>query len=477
MAEPIPGGFQAPMEEKEKTLQAIEITKDKVIVMGVEVSRNPEPGPRTPNAEKFKDFVLDEFSLDLLQKIAKTVYLNQPMLLEGGAAIGKSHTIEYLAYLANQEVYRMSLNGQTDTTDLIGKWIPRTEEYCRKIEEIIVHPEKCQNSRSRELIQSKQIKASQEAQEEAKTKGQTAPIYFGFSKEEMMAIANLEGIDVSESDWIWQDGEMPREIENGAWTVLDEANTCEPQVLVRLNAILERGGELVLQENGGKVVKPKNPNKTHRMFITANPPGGRYRGRVPFSAEWISRLNYQNIGELPKETAKFRAKLKAGCSLKLEIEKLKDNFIQPEGIPEDLTLAEVFGNDWASDFCDKYIEAFYTIREMVTKDEIGRDQEQKFDFDQRDWIRFEEYVKKFAETGKINQVIEDAVGYSILGKIKNPNDKTKVRQIILDLIKVNEPEIKKELSQQSRAKELNRVKIDLLSIGIPEEHKKLLMEL
>lgn len=477
MAEPIPGGFQAPIEEKEKTLQAIEISKDKVIVMGVEIPRNPEPCPRTPNAEKFKDFVLDEFSLDLLQKIAKSVYLDQPMLLEGGAAIGKSHTIEYLAYLSNQEVYRMSLNGQTDTTDLIGKWIPRTEGYRKKIEEIIAHPEKCQNSRAKEFIESKQIKVSQEAQEDAKAKGQTAPIYFSFSKEDMMTIAVMEDIEVAESDWIWQNGEMPKEIENGAWTVLDEANTCEPQVLVRLNAILERGGELVLQENGGKVVKPRNPHKTHRTFITANPPGGKYRGRVPFSAEWISRLNYQNIGELPIDAAKFRAKLKAGCSVKLEIEKIKENFVQPEGISEELKLAEVFGNEWASDFCEKYIEAFYKIKEMVAKDEIGRDQEQKFDFDQRDWIRFEEYVRKFAETGKMEKVIKDAVEYSILGKIKNPDDKVKVKQIVLDLIKIAEPTVNKELSKHSKEKALKRIKIDILAMGIPEEHKKLLMEL
>ncbi|MFZ8847762.1 MAG: hypothetical protein ACO2O4_00750, partial [Minisyncoccia bacterium] len=46
--------FKAPIEKKRKP---IEIKKDKVIVMGVELPRNPEPGPRTPPAEKFKDFV------------------------------------------------------------------------------------------------------------------------------------------------------------------------------------------------------------------------------------------------------------------------------------------------------------------------------------------------------------------------------------------------------------------------------------
>jgi len=123
-----PPKFEAPIEEeKEKKLTPVEVKKDKVIVMGIEIPRNLESGPRTPKAEKFRNFVEDEFSLDLLQKIAKGVVLNVPTLLEGEQAIGKSYTIEYLAFLANKEVYRMSLNGQTDTTDLIGKWVPRSK--------------------------------------------------------------------------------------------------------------------------------------------------------------------------------------------------------------------------------------------------------------------------------------------------------------------------------------------------------------
>jgi midasin len=286
--------FKAPIEKKRRP---IEIKKDKVIVMGVELPRNPEPGPRTPPAEKFKDFVEDEFSLKLLQIIAKSVYLGQPLLLEGEAAIGKSSAIEYLAYLTNNEVYRMSLNGQTDTTDLIGKWVPRSENWRQKIEELYRHPEKCKNPEARRMLESIKVQPS----EKEEIAPERAEAKVGLTKEEMQRIAELEGIPISEADWVWQDGELPRQIENGAWTVLDEVNTCEPQILVRLNALLEKGGQLVLHENGDKIPKPKDPNKKPMLFATCNPPGGRYRGRIPLSAEWISRWNYQNVGELPLE--------------------------------------------------------------------------------------------------------------------------------------------------------------------------------
>jgi len=466
--------FEAPIEKKGK-IKPIEVLKDKVIVMGVELRRNPEPGPRTPKAEKFKDFVEDEFSLDLLQKIAKAIYLEQPLLLEGEAAIGKSYSIEYLAYLTNNEIYRMSLNGQTDTTDLIGKWVPRSEDWRKKIEELIKHPERCKNPEARKMLESVKIQPSKEKEEIAPEKFEEQP-KIGLTKEEMQRIAELEGIPVSEADWVWQDGELPRQIENGAWTVLDEVNTCEPQILVRLNALLEKGGQLVLHENADKIPKPKDPNKKPMLFATCNPPGGRYRGRVPLSAEWISRWNYQNIGELPKETAMFREKKKHGVKVELPEEKIKEKFVAPEPIEEGLKLADVFDEGWVSDFCEKYITAFYKIREMLNKGEIGQTQEQKFDYDQRDWDRFGEYIRKFREPGNMKKVIEDAVEYCILGKIKDPTEREKVRSVVLGLIKVSEP--KEQIPKEKRAQEryLNNLKADILDLGIPPEHEKIIME-
>ena len=299
-----PQRFGAPIEEEK--IKSIEIKKDKVVVMGVEIPRNPEPGPRTPRQEKFKDFIEDEFSLDLLQKVAKGVYLDTPTMLEGEAAVGKSFTIEYLAFLANQEVYRMSLNGQTDTTDLIGKWVPRSEDWREKIEDLYKHPEKCKNPEARKIIESFRIKPSPDKEEIAPEKFKDQP-KIGLTKEEAQRIAKSEGMSISEADWIWQDGELPRQIESGAWTVLDEVNTCEPQILVRLNAVLEKNGQLALHEDGDRIPKSKDPNKKHMLFVTCNPPGGKYRGRVPLSAEWISRWNYQNVGEMPLEAAIFRA--------------------------------------------------------------------------------------------------------------------------------------------------------------------------
>jgi len=468
-----PQRFGAPIEEEK--IKSIEIKKDKVVVMGVEIPRNPEPGPRTPRQEKFKDFIEDEFSLDLLQKVAKGVYLDTPTMLEGEAAVGKSFTIEYLASLANQEVYRMSLNGQTDTTDLIGKWVPRSEDWREKIEDLYKHPEKCKNPEARKIIESFRIKPSPDKEEIAPEKFKDQP-KIGLTKEEAQRIAKSEGMSISEADWIWQDGELPRQIESGAWTVLDEVNTCEPQILVRLNAVLEKNGQLALHENGDRIPKSKDPNKKHMLFVTCNPPGGKYRGRVPLSAEWTSRWNYQNVGEMPLEAAIFRAKKKAGCKVELAEEKIKEKIVSPEEIEEKLNLTDVFGEEWTNDFCDKYVTARYEIKKMVNKGKIGESQEQKFDYDYRDEERFGNYVRKFRESGNMKKVIEDALEYCFLGKIKDETEREKIKDVALELIKVSEP--KKQIPKEKRKQEkyLKGLKADALDLGIPEKHKKIIFE-
>ena len=455
--------FEAPIEEKSQ--KPVEITSERVRVLGVEIPRNRERGPRVPAAEKFKDFSADKLSLDLLQRIAKAEALDQSLLLEGEAAVGKSYTIEYLAHLCNREVYRMSLNGQTDATDLIGKWVPRTGTLRKKMEDLLKNPEKCKSAEARRLIEER-TRVKPASKEEIAPEKEKPMI--GLTKEEMETIALQEDIDVPEGEWTWQDGDIPKQMQNGAWSVLDEVNTCEPQILVRLNALLERGGQLVLHEDGSKVV-PRHEN--FRLFATVNPPGGRYKGRVPLSAEWISRWNYQNIGDLPKEVRALRLMSAEGV-VPPEIKPEDLPFILPEEISKEKTLTDYYGQEWVKDLFTKYAEFAVKARAMVEKGEIAKDQKQIFDFDQRDDGRFREYLRCFREPGKIKKVIQEALGYCFYNKLKNPDDRKKLKDVAERLIKVQEP---KEILLKGGGKEkeqLTRAKAELAALGLTGEFLK-----
>lgn len=466
-----PDQFEAPVEI-EQPFEAVRVEKDKVIVMGVEIPRNPEPGPRTPKPERFQDFIEDEGSIPLLQLIAKGVALNQPTLLEGEAAMGKSITIEYLAMLANQEVYRMSLNGQTDTSDIIGKWVPRSEGLADKMWKQIRSGQV--SEATKQILETKKMVdlGGQEIEQGQELTGKDGLL----TKEDMKQIALNEGIVIDESDWIWQDGELPREIANGAWTVLDEANTCEPQILVRLNSILEKNGSLILHEDGARVPVPNDPNKTHRTFLTCNPPGGRYRGRVPFSVEFVSRLNYQNLGALSEEIEIKRAQKIMGCEVALDTTVLKDKFVsQPEPIEAGRKLAEIYGQEWAADFGKKFIIAFRKVREMVRAGEVCKDQEQGFDIDQRDTSRFLEYIYALREYGNMKKTIDEAIEYCILGKFKSAEDRRKIKDVVIGLIRVDEPQAVVLETKKQQEQALRNLKADILAMGIPDSHRDILM--
>ncbi len=469
----IPGMGAAPEEESKEPVQEFE---NRVKILGIEMFKNRETSDKVPKPERFEDFSLDDYSLKLLQDIAKAVEMDSPLMIEGEQAIGKTITVEYLAMLLNKPVYRMSLNGQTDVTDLIGKWVPRVEGLKDKINVLLKHPEKCTSEEARKLIEAKtkieNIDVSKLKESDPSDSKVIAKQKIGLTKKEMQQIAELEGIEVSESEWAWQNGDIPKQMLEGAWSVLDEVNTCEPQILVRLNAVLEKGGQLVLHEDGSKVI-PRH--KDFRLFATVNPPGGDFKGRVPLSAEWISRWNYQNLGKLPKNVFKSRVALSFGCTpQEPELKNLRYLSLSP--ILEDKKMTAYYQEEWLADLADKFSEFVYKGIEMLEKKSICQKQEQKFVFDQRDAVRFEDYLRKFHEVGRMKEVITEAIEHLFMNKCKDKKDRDDLKLVAEELIKVQEPEIKAEAQELlEMEKQLRAIKGDLLGMGLPPEAKSKIM--
>jgi len=450
--------FEAPVDKKKKLL---DVTADSVVVAGLELPKNQERKERVPDAYRFKDFAVDEFSMKLLSIIAKSVKLDQPLLIQGEAATGKSASIEYLANLMNKEVFRMSLNGQTDVSDLIGKWVPRSETLSKRLEKLIQNPDLCDSKKATVILNRGKLGSVDVENEEG---------HIGLSREDLERVAQLEGIDVPEGDWVWQDGDLPRQMESGAWSVLDEVNTTEPQILVRLNAVLEKGGQLVLHEDGSRKVK-RHPD--FRIFATVNPPGGRYKGRVSLSAEWISRWNFQDIGRLPKEIRARRLMVSEGIRPKELADEAVD-FISPKSLKEGATLVDYYGKEWVIDLFEKYSDFADKVQRSLEAGDIGGGL-QKFDFDQRDDLRFREYIRIMNEPGNMKNVISQAIEFYFFGKFENAGDRMKVKTIS-QLIDVSEPKIiEPEVLQKKLEQELRKAKLDIMD-GVPEDLRGLVLD-
>lgn len=210
----------------------LEVTADSVRVGDVLLPRRPHTDhPLVPSSASFVGYVVDGCTAHTLLHVARSVQLREPCLLEGETSTSKTSSILFLAQLLRQPVARLNLNGQTDTGELVGRFVPREQG---------------------------------------------------------------EG-----GSFVWHDGLVPRALREGLWVVLDEANLAEPQVLERLNPVLEREPTLVLTEHHGEVLRTENVSPQFRLFATMNP--ATYAGRAALSPAYKDRFRGHALLEAPTE--------------------------------------------------------------------------------------------------------------------------------------------------------------------------------
>ncbi len=276
-------GVPMAVEKKRETPLPIEINKAEgvVYVLDTEIPYNPDGGPMVPSMKKFEHFTLDEHTLKTLHKIATAVDLKKPLLLEGETGVAKTSPIEYLAAITNHELLRLNFSGQTDTSELIGKFVPNDGQVQLEFEKLLMHVENL-SAKSQAIINT----AAGEQRELSLTESQM--------------VASEEGIQVPE--WRWQDGMLPRAMKTGAWLLCDELMLSEASVRERMNSALERKPWLVLSENKGESVGEGADHEMHpdfRVFGASNP--SSYAGREPLTPAEKRRWTGYLFVERPDE--------------------------------------------------------------------------------------------------------------------------------------------------------------------------------
>jgi MoxR-like ATPase len=88
---------------------------------------------------------------------------------------------------------------------------------------------------------------------------------------------------------VWQDGVIPKAMQNGWWLLLEEINAIDPGVLKVLNELLDTRQITITVSGKPKVVKA---NSDFRLICTTNPPDNPiYRGIEPMSFEMMDRFD------------------------------------------------------------------------------------------------------------------------------------------------------------------------------------------
>lgn len=414
--------FKEDAEKKSDAIPAVETTDDGfVYVLDARVPMSEKGGELVPALESFRHFTHDRTTLETMKKVATAAEMQMPCLLEGETAASKTSSIEYLAALTNNEVHRLNLNGQSDTSELVGKFVPNDGQLQIEFEEALRNPHLLQN-------ESKQIV------ENANSQGRA------LSQLECQKIAAIEGIKVSE--WRWQDGIIPLAMKKGGWVILDEINLAEPQNLERLISVLEKSPNLTLSENGGVKIGQggKYPvNEAFRIFATMNP--AEYAGRQAMSPAYKDRWQAYKFVETPGKTEYHQMLELIAFGTQPEVNVNGENYSAEDTEPLYPKISQVSNMRL---FLPVLAQFHDDLVNMAKKQEIGRDSKEGLIFTRRGLLSFMQYlsVKEIVDrrARRVVGVMEDpkriileAIREFYLDKAKSFDDKAKITDLLASL--------------------------------------------
>ncbi|MBI5077725.1 AAA family ATPase [Candidatus Falkowbacteria bacterium] len=428
-------------ETDRRTSEAYE--KKWVSVLGIELEvydAEREGGEGTNfRQEEFDDFLHDDKAKAILKHFAIGVKLNHAPLIEGETDIGKTKALEYLAYLTNHKLVRVSVRGTTDPSEFFGKHVPESATAQQKIldaikrkagltKEVRERVEKAQKAgqsfslEDYKALADWQTKSLSGLQKEALSFFQKAVKEGrGLTREEWEQFAAIEGIDLESKMFHWQDGEvvkaMTRNNGHGYWIYIDEIGAAEPQILVALNRILEQQRRIELSEDGGRSVEA---GKHFRLFASTNPP--EYAGRLPLAPDFLRRWAYKKESPLSEKDIKERfAHIARVIPLEQEIREL---------------------------FCDVLTVFHLSLRSSIK--DILKKQKQKFNYEFSDLIRVRDYFVGLGNQDPL-AALREGMEYAVFAKIGDEEQRKAQREAFETLLKSKTiPEKVKKIIEKRR---------------------------
>jgi MoxR-like ATPase len=267
---------------------AVEVTAETVRILDVTLPRRATAGPLVPTAGRFHHLCFDATFLRAARAVAAAAHAGLPCALEGDTAVAKTTAVLWVAHLCRQEAVRLNLNGQSDTGELVGRFVPSSDWPDWDLA-LLAQEGHLLDPSSRTIVERARVEGRQ------------------LNWVERGVVAARERF--APVNWRFWEGIVPDAMRHGRWVVLDEMNLAEPQILERLNPVLEQPPSLVLSENSGVRFGPGGDVEvadTFRMFATLNP--AEYAGRSVLSPAFRDRWTLWNMLEPPGET-EFRALL------------------------------------------------------------------------------------------------------------------------------------------------------------------------
>ncbi|BGP16616.1 hypothetical protein JCM10213_000468 [Rhodosporidiobolus nylandii] len=293
------------------------------------------PSKRTSQS---RPYALTKPSLVVLEKLAVSLSLSEPVLLVGETGTGKTAAVGYLAELMGKRLTALNLSNQTEAGDLVGGFRPidEAEEARQTASELVnrfvelfgatfslsknadfvshvrkafdkkryprlvgLWREAAKMASSRVSSESAPPAGDEQAQRKRRKVDSAKAALAERWKDFVTVVGDFEHRHVSAAGkgkakfvFSFVEGPLAQAIRNGDWVLLDEVNLASSETLESLSTLLQApDSSLVLTEQGDLEPIPRHPE--FRLFACMNPatdvgkrdlPAGL---RAKFSEIWV----------------------------------------------------------------------------------------------------------------------------------------------------------------------------------------------
>ncbi|XP_076780137.1 midasin isoform X2 [Arvicanthis niloticus] len=253
-------------------------------------------------------------SFQSLEPIMKCVQMSWMVILVGPASVGKTSLVQLLAHLTGHTLKIMAMNSAMDTTELLGgfeqvdiirPWRLLLEKVERTVRVLLrdsllisaddtevvlrawshfllTYKPKCLGEDGKgvtiEIVNKLEavllLMQRLNNKINSYSKADFAKLVEDFRAFGAKLLQSASGRSHGSFEWV--DSMLVQALKSGDWLLMDNVNFCNPSVLDRLNALLEPGGVLTINERGmvdGSTCTV-TPNPNFRLFLSMDPVHG-----------------------------------------------------------------------------------------------------------------------------------------------------------------------------------------------------------
>ncbi|CAF1389080.1 unnamed protein product, partial [Rotaria sp. Silwood1] len=212
-------------------------------------------------------FAKTRTAMFILERIARCVQMNEPVLLCGETGGGKTTLVQYLAQKTGNRLHIINLSQQSDAVDLLGGYKPFDSVLLLKQIYRDFSIEQLTNNYIEEVQKSIQSKRYKEA---IKLMIKYTDKNSSLRKQLIKLRESFKSKTKSALIFRFIEGSLVQALRNGDWILLDEINLASSETLQLLSGILEsEQGTIWLAERGDK--QPIVRHKNFRLFGCMNP--------------------------------------------------------------------------------------------------------------------------------------------------------------------------------------------------------------